>query len=40
MSLDYIRRHYYTSHPPINPTGVVPIGPAVDFDRRARRQGM
>ncbi len=25
---DHIKRHYYGSHPTINPTGIVPLGPA------------
>jgi putative glutathione S-transferase len=29
--MDHIKAHYYRSHPTINPTGVVPLGPAVDF---------
>ncbi len=29
VSLDHIKTHYYRSHPDINPTGIVPIGPAV-----------
>lgn len=24
---DHIKRHYYESHPTINPTGIVPLGP-------------
>jgi putative glutathione S-transferase len=31
VSLDHIKRHYYGSHPQINPTGIVPLGPALDF---------
>ena len=27
---DHIKNHYYRSHPFINPTGVVPAGPAAD----------
>jgi glutathionyl-hydroquinone reductase len=30
---DHIKNHYYQSHLTINPTGVVPIGPAIDFTR-------
>jgi len=26
-----IKAHYYGTHPSINPTGIVPIGPALDF---------
>ncbi|HEX9647151.1 MAG TPA: glutathione S-transferase C-terminal domain-containing protein, partial [Alphaproteobacteria bacterium] len=29
--LDHIKRHYYQSHTTINPTGIVPKGPALDF---------
>ena len=28
---DHIKNHYYRSHPWINPTGIVPIGPASDL---------
>ena len=28
---EQIKRHYYTSHPTINPTGIVPAGPVLDF---------
>ena len=30
-SLDHIKRHYYGSHRNVNPTGIVPIGPVLDF---------
>ncbi len=33
----HIKRHYYQSHKRINPTGIVPIGPALDFDAPAER---
>jgi putative glutathione S-transferase len=29
--MDHIKRHYYCTHGAINPTGIVPIGPDVDF---------
>lgn len=29
--LDHIKRHYYQTHPHINPTRIVPKGPAVDW---------
>ncbi len=38
VSLDHIRRHYYTSHPTINPTGVVPAGPVIDFEEAHGRE--
>lgn len=32
VRFDHIKRHYYGSHATINPTGVVPKGPALDLD--------
>lgn len=31
VNLDHIKHHYYASHRNINPTGIVPKGPALDF---------
>ncbi len=31
VSLAQIKRHYYASHVSINPTRIVPVGPAIDF---------
>jgi putative glutathione S-transferase len=31
VSLEQIKRHYYSSHVRINPTQIVPKGPAIDF---------
>jgi putative glutathione S-transferase len=31
VDLDHIKRHYFMSHTSINPTRIVPKGPAVDF---------
>jgi len=31
VSMEHIKRHYYGSHRHINPTGIVPLGPALDF---------
>ncbi len=31
-NFDHIKRHYYMSHPNVNPSGVVPIGPIIDLD--------
>jgi len=33
----HIKRHYYQSHKRINPTGIVPAGPLLDFDAPAER---
>ena len=32
VDLDHIKRHYYRTHGSINPTGIVPLGPALDLD--------
>ncbi|MFV2060781.1 MAG: glutathione S-transferase family protein [Gammaproteobacteria bacterium] len=31
VNLDHIKYHYYASHSSINPTGIVPLGPELDF---------
>jgi len=31
VSIDHIKRHYYGSQRNVNPTGIVPIGPKLDF---------
>jgi putative glutathione S-transferase len=31
VSMDHIKRHYYGSQKQVNPTGIVPIGPLIDF---------
>lgn len=33
VNLDHIKQHYYASHRHINPTGIVPKGPTLDFMR-------
>jgi putative glutathione S-transferase len=32
VNFDHIKRHYYMTHGQINPTRIVPIGPALDLD--------
>lgn len=32
VDFGHIRRHYYQSHRNINPSGIVPVGPALDHD--------
>lgn len=32
VDMQHIKDHYYRSHATINPTGVVPVGPSLDFD--------
>ena len=31
VNMEHIKTHYYASHATINPTGVVPLGPELDF---------
>jgi len=31
VSMDHIKRHYFISMPQLNPSGIVPLGPALDF---------
>lgn len=31
VNMGHIKQHYYTSHANINPTRIIPIGPAIDF---------
>ena len=38
VHLDHIKIHYYASHRTINPTGIVPLGPRLDFAAPTRRQ--
>jgi putative glutathione S-transferase len=37
VDMGHIKRHYYQSHRRINPTGIVPAGPLLDFDAPAER---
>ena len=32
VDMQHIKRHYYESHLRVNPTGIVPIGPLLDFN--------
>ena len=40
VNFDHIRRHYYTSHKAINPNGIVPIGPELDFSAPHGREAL
>ena len=31
VNLNHIKQHYYVTHPDINPTRIVPVGPELDF---------
>ncbi len=37
-NLEHIKLHYYKSHPNVNPSGIVPKGPILDFDAPHNRQ--
>ncbi len=38
VHMDHIRQHYFRSHPTINPYGIVPIGPVLDFSAAHGRE--
>ncbi|MGB0120583.1 MAG: glutathione S-transferase family protein [Solirubrobacterales bacterium] len=38
VNLDHIKRHYYVTHPSINPTRIVPVGPDLDLDSPPARE--
>jgi putative glutathione S-transferase len=40
VNMRHIRQHYYTSHPSINPSGIVPLGPTIDFSAPRGRESM
>ena len=37
VNFQHIKHHYYRSHKTINPSGIVPLGPVLDFDEPAQR---
>jgi putative glutathione S-transferase len=40
VNFDHIKRHYYMTHTQINPTRIVPIGPAMDLTKPYSREKM
>jgi glutathionyl-hydroquinone reductase len=40
VNFDHIKRHYYMTHTQINPTRIVPLGPALDLARPHGREKM
>ena len=38
VNFDHIKRHYYMTHPQINPTRIVPLGPALDLTKPHGRE--
>jgi putative glutathione S-transferase len=37
VNFQHIKRHYYMSHKRINPTGIVPVGPVLNFEAPTER---
>ena len=40
VNMAHIKQHYYGSHKTINPTGIVPAGPALDFTEPHKRDSL
>ena len=40
VDLGHIKRHYYGSHRGVNPTGIVPVGPDIDYAAPHGRDGL
>lgn len=40
VNFDHIKRHYYRTHPHLNPSGIVPLGPAVDWTAPHGREAL
>lgn len=40
VAMDYIKAHYYGSHETINPTRIIPVGPAIDFTSEHGRESL
>ncbi len=38
IHVDFIKRHYYGSHANLNPAGIIPIGPALDYSTAHNRE--
>ncbi|KAL6006354.1 hypothetical protein ACLOJK_037305 [Asimina triloba] len=39
VDMDHIKQHYYGSHPSINPFGIIPVGPGIDYSSPHDREG-
>lgn len=40
VNMDHIKRHYFASHRGINPNGIIPLGPDIDFTTAHHREAM
>ncbi len=39
-NFDHIKRHYYTTHPHLNPQRIVPAGPLLDWAQPHHRENL
>lgn len=37
VNMEQIKKHYFTSHPTINPNKIIPLGPVLDWDQAHQR---
>ena len=40
VHIDFIKSHYYRSHPTVNPSRIVPLGPKLDYTSAHGREGL
>ena len=40
VNIEHIKAHYYGSHETLNPSGIIPIGPQIDFTKPHGREGL
>ena len=40
VDFEHIKKHYYVSHVSVNPTGIVPAGPVIDYEEPHAREGL
>ncbi|KAJ0097508.1 hypothetical protein Patl1_27180 [Pistacia atlantica] len=38
VNMEHIKRHYYGSHPSMDPLGIIPVGPNIDYSTPHHRQ--
>lgn len=38
VRIDHIKTHYYGTHAELNPSGIIPVGPELDFESPAHRE--
>lgn len=40
VSISHVKNHYFRSHPFINPSGIIPVGPEIDLDSKPNRDAL